>query len=179
MYPQYRWASNKDPLKSQTEMKKIMTLVEFQLLLKHFHLSKSSTLPGKDDFSFHPLQNINAGVDYLRKNPCLNGPLVGNCVDEARVRSKCIRNPYRVRNPDKPIRVGWEICKLSDKGLHGGYYIANYVVKVGRKSYNYQEYGKNYDIVDQLLSGLKNGGRLVVMNSSLPTVKLMLNAKLL
>ena len=79
MYPQYRWAWSEDPLKSQTEIKKIMTLVEFQLLLKHFRVVKSSTLPAEDDFSFHPLQNINAGVDYLRKSPCLNGPWVGNC----------------------------------------------------------------------------------------------------
>ena len=87
------------------------------------------------------------------------------------MRSKSKRNPYKVRNPDKPIRMGWTICKISDKGLHGGYYVANHVVKVEKKSYKYPENGKNYDIVDQLLSGLKNGGRLVV--------KLMLDVKLL
>ena len=72
--------------------------------------------------------------------------------------------------------MGWTICKASDKGLYGGYYLANHVVKVGRKSY---KHGKNYDMVDQLLSGLQNGGRLVVMDSGFPTVKLMLDAKLL
>ena len=91
------------------------------------------------------------------------------CVDEGRVRSKSKRNPYKVRNPDKPIRIGWTICEISDKGLHGGYYVANHVVKVGKKSYKYPENGKNYDIVDQLLSSLKNGGRLVVMDSGFST----------
>ena len=180
MYSQYRWAWSKDPLKSQTEIKKIMTLVEFQLLLKQFRVMKSSTLPRKDDSSFHPLQNINAGVDYLRKKPLSKWSMGWKlCVDEEKVRSISKRNPYKVRNPEKPIRMGWTISKISDKGLHGGYYVSNHVAKVGKKIYKHPENGKNYDIVDQLLSGLKNGGRLVVMDSRFPTVKLMLDVKLL
>ena len=81
------------------------------------------------------------------------------CVDEGRVRGKSRRNNYKVRNPDKPILMGWTICKISDKRVQGTTYVANHVAKVGMKSYKYPENGKNSNIVGQLLSGLKNGGR--------------------
>lgn len=82
------------------------------------------------------------------------------CIDEGRVRSKSNRNPYKIRNPDKPIRMGWTICKISDKGANGGCYVANNVVKVGKKTYKHPENGKNYEMVDQLTEGLKDHGRL-------------------
>ena len=34
------------------------------------------------------------------------------CIDEGRVRSKSRRNPFKVRNPDKPIRMGWTGARL-------------------------------------------------------------------
>ena len=65
------------------------------------------------------------------------------------------------------------MCKISDKGQYGGYFVCNHVVKVGRKSYVHPQNGKDYDIVDQLIDGLKNSGRLGVMDSGFPTLKLM------
>ena len=55
--------------------------------------------------------------------------------------------------------------------------MGNHVVKVGKKTYKHPENGKNYDMVDQLTEGLKNRGRLVVMDSGFPTFKLMVDAK--
>ena len=63
-------------------------------------------------------------------------------------------NPLKVRNPDKPIRMGWTMC-ISDKGQYGGYFVFSHVVKVGKKSYIHPQNGNNYDIVDQLRAGLK------------------------
>ena len=77
-----------------------------------------------------------------------------------------------VRYPDKPIRMGWTVCKISDQGTYGGYFVCDHVVKVGKKSYVYPKNGKNYDIVDQLTAGLKDSGRLIVMDSGFPNLKL-------
>ena len=99
------------------------------------------------------------------------------CIDEGRVRSKSKRNPYKIRNPDKPIRMDWTICKVSDNGTQGGNFVANHVVKCGKKTYKNAQNGKNYDIVYQLLTGFKNDGRLAVMDSGFPTVRLMEDAK--
>ena len=169
-----KWAWSEDPLKSQPEIKKTMSLEAFRLMLKHFRVVKSSALPPKQSVDYHPLQNINNGVIYLR-NRALSMWQIGSklCIEEGRVRSKSRRNPFKVRNPNKPIRMGWTVCKISDKGQYGGYFVCNHVVKVGKKSYVHPQNGKNYDIVDQLTAGLKNSGRLVVMDSGFPTLKLM------
>eukprot|EP00794_Sanderia_malayensis_P001103 gene1103-biopygen337 len=177
-YRQYRWAWSEDPLQSQPEIKKTMSREVFRLMLKHFRVVKASSLPPKDHPDYNPLQNINSGVEYLRQKS-LSKWTVGwkMCVDEGRVTSKSKRNPYKIRNPDKPIRMGWTICKVSDKGANGGNYVANHVVKVGKKTYKTSGNGKNYDIVEQLISEFKDSGRLVVMDSGFPTIKLMEDAK--
>ena len=46
-------------------------------------------------------------------------------------------------------------------------------MNVGKKSYGHPQNGKNYDIVDQFTAGLKHSGRLIVMYSGFPTLKLM------
>ncbi len=177
-YPQMKWAWSEDPFRSQQEIKKIMTLEKFRLMLKHFRVVSQSVLPEKQSPQYHPLQNINSATDYLREKS-LSFWSVGAklCIDEGRIRSKSIRNPYKTRNPDKPIRMGWTVCKISDKGIHGGYFVVNHVVKVGKKSYKSPQNGKNYDIVDQLLSGLKGVGRSVVMDSGFPTLKLLRDSR--
>ena len=177
-YPQMKWAWSEDSFKSQTEIKKMMRLEVFRLMLKHFRVVRPSSLPAVQSPESHPLQNINAGVAYLREKS-LSFWSIGSklCIDEGRIRSKSKRNPYKVRNPDKPIRMGWAVCKISDKGHHGGYFIANHVVKVGKKSYVSPRNGKNYDIVEQLLSGLKDNGRSVIMDSGFPTLKLLHDAR--
>ena len=150
-----------------------MSLEAFWLMLKHFRVVKPSALSPKQSVDYHPLQNINNGVIYLR-NRALSTWQIGSklCISEGRVRSKSRRNPFKVRNPDKPIRMGLTVCKISDKGQYGGYFVRNHVVKVGKKSYVHPQNGKNYDIVDQLTAGLKDSGRLIVMGSSFPTLKL-------
>eukprot|EP00794_Sanderia_malayensis_P004514 gene4514-biopygen3674 len=177
-YPQYRWAWSEDPLKAQPEIKKLMSRDVFRLLLKHFRVIKSTVLPARAHPTYHPLQNINAGVEYLRQKS-LSKWSVGwkLCVDEGRVVSKSKRNPYKIRNPDKPVRMGWTVCKVSDKGKFGGNFVINHVTKVGKKTYRNAQNGKNYDIVEQLLSGYKGTGRLVVMDSGYPTLKLLTDAK--
>ena len=65
-YPQMKWAWSEDPLKSQPEIKKTMSSEAFRLMLKHFRVVKSSALPTKQSVDYHPLQNINNGVIYLR-----------------------------------------------------------------------------------------------------------------
>ena len=151
-----------------------MSLGPFRLMLKHFRVVKSSALPPKQSVDSHPLQNINNGVIYLR-NRALSMWQIGSklCIDEGLVRSKSRRNPFKVRNPDKPIRMDWTVCKISDKGQYGGYFVCNHVVQVGKKSYVHPQNGKNYDIADQLTAGLMNSGRSVVMDSSFPNLKLM------
>ena len=150
----------------------------FRLMLKHFRVVCPYSLPAVQSPECHLLQNINAGVAYLCEKSLSFwsiGPKL--CIDEGRIRSKSKRNPYKVRNPNKPIRMGWTVSKISDKGQHGGYFIANHVVKVGKKSYVSPQNGKNYDIVEQLLSGLKNNGCSVIMDSGFPTLKLLLDAR--
>ena len=73
--------------------------------------------------------------------------------------------------------MGWAICKISDKGVHGGNFVGNHVVKVGRKTYKNTANGKNYDVVDQLLTDYKDRGRQVVVDSGFPTVKLMTDSE--
>ena len=46
-YPQMKWAWSEDPLKSQPEIKKTMSLEAFRLMLKHFRVVKPSALPPK------------------------------------------------------------------------------------------------------------------------------------
>eukprot|EP00794_Sanderia_malayensis_P000684 gene684-biopygen1109 len=178
--PQIKWAWSDDPLKTQPEVKKITALDIFRLMLKHFPVVKPSSLSTRDSESFHPLQNINAGAAYLREKVNKFWS-VGQklCIDEGRIRSKSKRNPYKSRNPDKPVRVGWTVCKISDRGELGGYFVYNHVVKVGKKTYLNPQRGKNYDIVYQLLSGLKDNGRLVVMDSGFPTIDLQKDARVL
>ena len=81
-------------------------------------------------------------------------------IDEGPVRSKSRCYPFKVRNPDKPIRMGRTVCKISDKGQYGGYFACHHVMKVGKKSYIHPQNGKNCDMVDQLAAGLKDSGRL-------------------
>eukprot|EP00794_Sanderia_malayensis_P001952 gene1952-biopygen1771 len=173
-----KWAWSDDPLRSQAEIKKMMSLEVFELMLKHFRVVKQSSLPSKESASYHPLQNINSGVESLRqKSVQLWTTSKKLCIDEGRITSKSKRNPFKIRNLDKPIRMGWTVCKLSDKGKHGCYFVLSHVTKVGKKSYVHPENGKNYDIVDQLLQGVKGSGRLVVMDSGFPTIKLLTEAR--
>ena len=37
------------------------------------------------------------------------------CIDEGRMRGKSKRNPFKIINSDRPIRLGWKICKNLSK----------------------------------------------------------------
>ena len=53
----------------------------------------------------------------------------------------------------------------------------NHVVHVGKHTYKSTQNGKNYDVVEQLLDGLKNHGKQVVMDRGFPTIRLLSDAK--
>ena len=98
LYPQKKWAWSSDPLKSQTEVKKVMAFIKFKLLLKHFRVTDASNLPERSSSSYHPLQNIQCRYDSASH-------IVKMCIDEGRIRSKSKRNKFKIQNPDKPIRM--------------------------------------------------------------------------
>ncbi len=124
------------------------------------------------------MQNIVAGSNYLQsKSAALWIPGNQLCIDEGRIVSKSKRNPFKTRNPDKPIRMGWTVDKIPDCGEHGGYSIFNHLVKVGKYTYIDTHKGKNYKVVDQLTEGLKNKGKMIVLDRGYPTVNLLNDSK--
>ena len=176
-YSQKQWAWNEDPFKHQTEIKKVMTYLQFQLMAKHVRMTKPSEMPRKGSPSYHPLQNILSGVDYLRrKSASLWIPGKRMCLDEGKVVSKSDRNVYKTRNPDKSIRMGWMVNKLADKGKKGGYFVYNHLTKVGKYTYTDATHGKNYNAVEQLIHDVKGMGKTVTMDSGFPTLKLLKDA---
>ena len=120
-----------------------MTFLKFKTLLKHFRVTDASKLPAKSSSTYHPLQNIIEGVELIKKkSQSLWSPGYKMYIDEGRIRSKSKRNKFKIRNPDKPIRMGWTVNKIADQGEFGGYYTYNHLVKVGNKTYNNTEFGK-------------------------------------
>ena len=177
-YSQKQWAWSEDPFKNQTEIKKVMTYLQFQLMAKYIRVTKPSEMPRKGSLSYHPLQNILSGVDYLRrKSTSLWIPGKRMCLDEGRVVSKSDRNVYKTRNPDKPIRMGWTVNKLADKGEKGGYFVYNHLTKVGKYTYTETTHGKNYNAVEQLIHDVKGMGKTVTLDTGFPTLKLLKDAK--
>ena len=87
-----------------------MTFNTFQVLLKHFSVVNKDQLPVKGDPNYHPMKNIAPGVNVLRENSVALWKS-GNtsCIDEGRVQSKSKMNPFKIRNPEKPIKMGWTI----------------------------------------------------------------------
>ena len=113
-YPSKRWAWSDDPLKVQHEIKKIMPFKTFQVMAKHFSVVKKDQLPSRQDPDYHPLRNISGGVDVLKNNSVAlwkSGRTL--CIDEGRVRSKSNRNPFRIFNPEKPLK--WDGLFLKGK----------------------------------------------------------------
>ena len=133
-YPNKHWAWSEDPLKKQAEIKKVMTYKTFQVMNKHFAVANKDQLPLKGTPDYHPLQNISAGVQVLKENFAAlweSGSML--CIDEGRVKSKSKRNPYKIRNPEKPIKMEWTIYKIGEWGQFGGYAITDHLAKVGPK----------------------------------------------
>ena len=92
-------------------------------------------------------------MEYLR-NKTQQLWKLGSCTDfdEDRVCSKSRRNKFKIRNPDKPIRMGWTVCKLDDVGENGGAFVYNHLVKCGDHTYTDTTNGKNYNVVEQLVN---------------------------
>ena len=165
-YPNKRWAWSDDPLKAQLEVKKLMPFKIFQVITKHFSVVNHDNLPTKEQPNYHPLQNILAGVNVIKTNSAGLWKSGSNlCIDEGRVTSKSKRNAFKIRNPDKPIKMGWTIYKIGEKGQFGGYMITDHLVKVGKKTYTSLEKGKTYNIVEQLLGCHKGRGKLLVLDN--------------
>ena len=99
------------------------------------------------------------------------------CLDKGRIVSKSDRKVYKTRNPDKPIRMGWTVNKLEDKGEKGGYFVYNHLTKVGEYTCKDTTHGKNYNAVEQLIRDVKGMGKTVTMDSGFPILKLFKDAK--
>ena len=65
-YSQKQWVWSEDPFKNQTEIKKVMTYLQLQLMAKRRRVTKPSKMLRKGSPSYHPLQNNLSGVDCLR-----------------------------------------------------------------------------------------------------------------
>ena len=85
----------------------------YSLLRKHFRTVDHRVLSNCDDPSYHPLQNILNGVNYLQnKSRELWSPGLEMTIDVGRVKSKSKRNGYHVFNAKKPVAEGWTIYKV-------------------------------------------------------------------
>ena len=56
-----------DEMAFETEIRKMMALEVFRLMLKHFRVVRPSSLPAVQSPESHPLQKIDAGVAYLHE----------------------------------------------------------------------------------------------------------------
>ena len=98
------------------------------------------------------------------------------CTDEDHVTSKSKRNQFKIRNPDKPVRMGWTINKLAEVGEKGGSFVSNHLVKVGKATYADVSRGNTYSMVKLLLTDVIGKGKLVAMDSGSPTLCLLRDA---
>ena len=125
-------------------MNKIMSFKQYRLLRKHFRVTNLSELSEKSSLEYHPPQNILKETEHLRqKSNTLWTSGKKMCIDEARVASKSKRNQFKIRNPDKPVRIGWTINKVAKVGLKGGSFVFNHFVKVGKATYTDVSKGKH------------------------------------
>ena len=101
---QYAWTT--DPLKRIPEIPKVMSYNKYALVRKHFRVTDSEQLPNCQDADYHPLQNVKEGIKYLRTKTQQLWKL-GSCIaiNEDRVCSQSRGNKFKIRNPDKPIRI--------------------------------------------------------------------------
>ena len=83
------------------------------------------------------------------------------CIDEGRVTSKSKRNQFKIRKPDKPIRMGWTINKLAEVGEKGGSFASNHLARVGKATYTDVFKGKTYNIVKLIFTDVIGQGKLV------------------
>ena len=122
-------------------------------LKKHFRVSITDELPDRDSEDYHPLQNVLWALDFWREKAQENW-ILGKAfaLDEDRVKSKSRRNAFKTRNPDKPIKEGWTVSKLGDKGEKDGTYILNGIVKCGNYIYSNTDNGKMHNIIEKQIS---------------------------
>ena len=172
------WAWSTDTFKEPKEVKKnVLQAVSFAKK-NLFVLQKLSELPDKSSLEYHPPQNILKGIEHLRQksnNLWTSGEKM--CIDAGRVTCKSKRNQFKIRNPDKPVRMGWTINKLAEVGGKGGNFVSNHLVKVGKATYTDVSKGKTHNMVKLLLTDVIREGKLVVMNSGFPTLYLLRDEK--
>ena len=82
-YKSKEWAWSVDSLKSQEKIKDVMKRKTYSFLRKHFRTNDHRGLPNHDDPSYHPLQNILNGMNYLQnKSRELWSPGLEMTIDE-------------------------------------------------------------------------------------------------
>ena len=86
-------------------------------------------------------------------------------------------NRVKLQNPDKSVRMGWNINKLAEVGAKGGNFVCNHLVKVGKATYTDVSKGKAYNMVKLLLTNVIGQGKLVALDGGFPTLSLLRDAK--
>ena len=174
--------SQKDPLKAYPQVQKIMSFRMYNRLRKHFRCTSNQELPTKNAVRYHPLQNVMWALQYLREKAqhlWIPGEIMS--LDEDRVKSRSKRNVYKSQQTDKPIREGWTVPTLGDRGENGGTFVYNDIVKCRKFTYTDTRKGKVYNLVEQLFlcPGMIRSGRINVIDSSYATTVLLKDAALL
>ena len=172
--------SKKDPLKAYPELQRVMTFKLYNRVRKHFRATNTDELSTRNDPGYHPLQNVNWALAYLRaKAQSLWTPGEVLCIDEDHVKSHSRKNALKTREPDKPKRKGWTVIKLGEAGENKGSFVLNDPVKCGKHTHTNTDKGTNYNVVNQVLDcmNILGSGRLVVLDSAYVTKILFEDAK--
>ena len=172
----------KGPLKAYPQVQKIMSFRMYNRLRKHFRCTSNQELPTKNAVRYHPLQNVMWALQYLRDKAqqlWIPGEIIN--LGEECVKSRSKHNTYKSRQTGKPIREGWTVPKLGDRGENEGTFVYNDIVKCGKFMCTDTSKGKMYNLVEQLLQcpGMIRSGRIIVSDSAYVTTILLKDAALL
>ena len=119
--------------------------------------------PGYDPYEFtkHTIESI---LPRIRQYWTLGGTVA---CDEGRVKSKSRFNPYKVRNPAKPLRYAWELVKLCDRGRFAEGFTWDVYPLFGEHAYRDadDDEPKHITKLDGCLKDIFHTGRTVVVDS--------------
>ena len=141
--------SKKDPLIGYPEVQKVMTFKLYNRVRKHFRVTNTYELLARNDPGYHPLQNVNWALAYLRRKTIFVDSGEVLCIDEDHVKNRSRKNAFKTREPEKPIREGWTVIKLGEAGENKGSFVLNDSVKCGKHTHTNTDKGKNYNVVNQ------------------------------
>ena len=80
-------------------------------------------------------------------------------------------------SPDKPIRMGWTVDELADKGELGGYCVHSHQTKVEKYSYRDTSKGKNHNVVNKLTTEVKGSKKPLLWIAVFSTLSLVEDAR--